>query len=227
MSAGLGAIPFFRGADKALLKRFDARAKPANYEAGQIVVDFDEVSDDVFFLLTGGVCVVVRAPSGKETILGDIVAGAFVGEMSAIDARPRSACVTALHRTRLIRLRGADFMALTTASPVLAARLLRVLSVRVRALNERLLEHSSLGVRGRLYAELLRQARPRADGGPPVISPPPVQHVLAARIGARREAVSREIARLVRAGILVRARGTLSIVRADTLRAAIATELGA
>ncbi len=103
---------------------------------------------------------------------------------------------------------------------------MQLLSERVRTGNARLVEHAALTIRFRLYAELLREARPRAPGSPErIISPPPVQQVLAGRIGARREAVSREIADLIRRGVVSRGRAGLILHRPEVLEAAVASEL--
>jgi CRP-like cAMP-binding protein len=183
---------------------------------GQGVVDFDDPTTDVFFVVTGQVRIAVRTPGGQELILEDIPAGGFFGEMAAIDGAPRSASVTALNRSRIGRLPGADFLGMSTGTPELAHRLMQILARRLRLMNERMLDMTSLDIRHRLYAELLRLAVPAADGTR-LISPPPVQHILASRIGARREPVSREIAQLVRSGIVQRARGALVLSRPDTL----------
>ncbi|WP_376094867.1 Crp/Fnr family transcriptional regulator [Roseomonas sp. CCTCC AB2023176] len=192
-----------------------------------MILDFDEASDAVFFVLSGGVRVAVRSPGGAELILGDIGPGGFFGEMAAIDGLPRSACVTALHRSFVCRLAGAQFMELVTEAPALARDLLRVLAARLRDANARLLDFTTLGARHRVYAELLRSARASTTGDERVISPPPSQQVIASRIGLRREAVSREVARLIRDGMLERRRGGLVITRPAVLEAELAPLLSA
>ncbi len=52
-------------------------------------------------------------------------------------------------------------------------------------------EFSTLDVRGRIHAELLRLARPERGGADRVISPPPTHAELAARVSCQREAVTR------------------------------------
>lgn len=86
----------------------------------------------------------------------------------------------------------------------LGRRLITVLAERLRAQNRRLLEYAALPTRQRLCAELLRLARPRSReaGGGLAVFPPPPRPELAARIGARREAVSRDLMELARTGRL-------------------------
>jgi CRP/FNR family transcriptional regulator, cyclic AMP receptor protein len=222
----LDDIPLFKGLEPELLRRFSGRESWASHEPGSLVVDFDDVSTDVFFIVTGSVRAVVRTAGGREVILGDLVAGQVFGEMSAIDEAPRSASIAVLNRATVARMAGATFMELATHSPTVARRLMRILTDRVRLGNARLVEHSSLTIRYRLYAELLREARPRRNGAPEmVISPPPTQQTLAGRIGGRREAVSREMAELLRQGVLSRTPAALVIHQPQWLRDAIEREL--
>ena len=60
--------------------------------------DFDDLSTDIYFLLSGEVRVLIRTQSGKEVILGEMRGGQLFGELAAIDGVKRSANVTALTR---------------------------------------------------------------------------------------------------------------------------------
>ncbi len=225
-STNLSEIPLFKDAEPETLRRFAGREAWAIYDPGAVVVDFDDVSTDVFFIVTGSARAVVRTPGGREVILGDLSAGQIFGEMAAIDEAPRSANITVLNTAKVARMSGATFMDLVTQSPIVARRLMKILTERVRTGNAKLVEHASLTIRYRLYAELLREARPRKAGGDElIISPPPTQTILAGRIGGRREAVSREIADLLRRGVVSRTPAALVIVKPQWLQDAIAREL--
>jgi CRP/FNR family transcriptional regulator, cyclic AMP receptor protein len=222
----LNDIPLFNGAEPEIMRRYMGRERWATHEPGSLVVDFDDVTTDVFFIVSGAVRAVVRTAGGREVILGDLVAGQVFGEMAAIDEAPRSASISVLNRASVVRMSGPTFMELATQSPIIARRLLQILSERVRVGNARLVEHSSLTIRFRLYAQLLREARPRKAGSDElIISPPPTQQILASRIGGRREAVSREFADLLRQGVLIRTPAALVIARPHWLRDAIEREL--
>ena len=69
----------------------------------------------------------------------------------------------------------------------------------------------------RLHAELLRNSRRRRNGAL-IISPPPTHQDLASRIGSQREAVSKELNRLEREGVITRSRVAIEIVREGVLR---------
>jgi CRP/FNR family transcriptional regulator, cyclic AMP receptor protein len=219
-------IQLLQGVEPAVASRVALRISQSTYEAGALVLDFEDVSTDVFFVDSGSVRVVVRNAGGQEVILGDLHAGAIFGEMAAIDDAPRSANITALHKAKVSRMSGQAFRDMAAEIPLVALRVMRVLTGRIRLGNERLLELATLPLRHRLYAELLREARPRPSNGEWVISPPPLQHVLAARIGGRREAVSREMAEMIRKKLLKRTTAALVIQSPDELRAELDKHLG-
>ena len=57
------------------------------------------------------------------------------------------------------------------------------------------------------------------------MTPPPYHHVLAARIGCRREQVTREFTVMAAEGLVDRTRGALVIRRPDLLEARVAEAL--
>lgn len=216
-SGDLTDIPFFRRLDHSVAEAYGSQAVWLAAAPDELVLDFEDATNDVFFVISGRVRVVVRALGGQELVLTDIAAGSFFGEMAAIDGGPRSASVTALVRTRICKLPGRAFMQLLSQAPELSQDIMRVLVGRIRELTQRLFELSHLDIRRRLHAELLRAAGPPGPQGERVISPPPLQQILAGRVGARREPVSREIARLIREGTLARTRGALIIRKPQAL----------
>lgn len=220
----LKQLPFFAGVSEDILVVLAARSRWQIYASGEVVVDSGDPTDEVFFVAEGAVRVVVRTALGYEAILNDLGAGSFFGELAAIDGVPRSANVTALQRTRLCAVPGPAFMDAALGSPVAGLRLMRLLASRLRAKDDRLLEFMALPVRQRLMAELLRLSRDRG-GGERTLSPPPQQHVLAARIGTRRETVSREMAEMARGGLLTVGRRAIVLHRPDALQAEIEARL--
>jgi hypothetical protein len=73
------------------------------------------------------------------------------------------------------------------------------------------MEHVVLEVKSRLYSEPLQLSAPRVGAaGERIVSPPPVHHVLAARIGCRREQVTRDFSALADEGLVTKMRGALT-----------------
>ncbi|MGV6873666.1 Crp/Fnr family transcriptional regulator [Pseudochelatococcus sp. B33] len=214
----LGRVPFFQDAGIDL-DRFAPRLHWRRFVTGEVLIDYEDKSTDVYFLVSGEVRVLVRTQAGREIILDDMRAGQFFGELAAIDGIGRSANVAALTQGEVCVVPASVFRDIVFASPAVADRLLRLLAQRVRELNARLTEHAVLDLRHRLYAELLRLSAARVGHpGERVISPPPYHHVLAARIGCRREQVTREFTTLSRDGIVERTRGALVLKQPEVLR---------
>ena len=220
--ARLGGVSLFTDAGVDL-SRFESRSHWRRFEPDEILVDFDDLSTDVYFLLSGEVRVLIRTQSGKEVILGEMRGGQLFGELAAIDGIKRSANVTALTRGEVCVMPSPVFRELIFSAPPVADLLLRLLAGRVRELNGRLMEQAVLDLRHRLYSELLRLSVPRAgEAKERVITPPPYHHVLAARIGCRREQITREFSAMAQEGLAERTRGALVIKRPDILEARIA-----
>lgn len=227
MTVSLASVALFKSLTPEEVQSFDGRVSFRRFEENELVIDYDDVSNDVYFILTGQVRVLYRAITGKEVILGELPAGSFFGELSAIDGVGRSANVTALVRSQMCIMPGPVFIELVTKSPEITKALLGILATRIRALNTKLAEHSFLQTKHRLYAEVLRLSQPRAGHpGHRVVSPPPFHHDLAARIGCRREAVSRELSALEKEGVVQKSRGALILVQPETLNRRITAALG-
>ncbi len=228
-TARLSRIPFFGGANAAILMDIVPRIQWLTLQAGEQAIGFGDRTDDVFLIEEGAVRVIVQTRLGHETIFGDLGAGELFGEIAAIDSAPRSASVTALHLTHLCKIPAECFLRVVLGSPDVGRRLLEKLVERLRLQDERNLELAFLPVRLRLVAELLRLSRPRGMPQIPaarVISPPPPHHVLAARIGARREAISRELSILAKEGLLTTTSRSIVLMQPVALQALVDSMIG-
>lgn len=215
----LAGLQFFKDATDIDLEKFARRVSWRKIDEEQVIVDFEDQSDDVYFLASGEVRILVRTPGGKEVILSDMQAGQYFGELAAIDGVPRSANVTGLTKCEICIVSSAVFREIIFSSKILQDKLMKLLARRVRDLNSRLIEHTVLDVRHRLYAELLRQAQPRS-GNPAekIVSPPPFHHVLAGRVGCRREQITRELSHMVADNLAEKTRGGLVLKNPDKMR---------
>jgi CRP/FNR family cyclic AMP-dependent transcriptional regulator len=205
----------------------ERRAAKRRFAQDELVLDYEDESTDVYFVVSGAVRVLIRTPNGKEMLLADLGPGEFIGETTAIDGGARSANVTATMSTELLIIPCEAFLEAVHSTPAVCDRLLRLMTSRIRDLNERMFERNVLDVRHRLYADLIRLSRPRAGHGDQrILSPPPPHHDLAARIGCRREQVSREITAMEAEGLAEKTRGGLVILRPAEVgrRIALATD---
>ena len=218
----LTGIKLFKGLEIDLAP-FEARANWRRFDPEEVLVDFDEPSTDVYFLLSGEVRVLMRTASGKEVILHEMKPGDLFGELAALDGVPRSANVTALTRGEACVMPATVFKEMLFSYQPVAERLFCLMASRIRELNARFMEQTVLDLRHRLYSELLRLSTPRQDkSGERVITPPPFHHIVAARIGCRREQITREFTMLSQEGLIERTRGALILRQPDVLKARVA-----
>jgi CRP-like cAMP-binding protein len=110
------------------------------------------------------------------------------------------------------------FRELLRTEPAVAQALLVQFVTRIRALTTRVYEFSILAVKNRIQAELLRLASlgPR-EGKSARIVPAPTHVEIASRVSTHREAVTRELNRLARIGIIERRGGTLLVKNVEEL----------
>lgn len=208
----LGRVGLFAGLPAPELAELAGRLRIRIIAGGQQVVGQEERDDGaVFFLLAGRARVTVIARDGRSVTLHELGPGEMFGDLAAVDGAPRSASVEAVTALRVAVMERSDFVDLITHSPALSLNMLRLLAGRTRAQNERLFEQRTLGLGQRLAAELVRRAQPGRGDRSAVISPAPRQLDLADLLGARRESVTREWARLRRDGLVRRAADRLIV----------------
>lgn len=215
----LSDIPLFAELTPDQSQKYASSCSWRDFNEHELVIDIEDESNDVRFVVSGSVRVIVRIAVGKEVILGEMGEGAFFGEISAIDDSPRSANVTTLTRSKICTMPASVFRQILREVPEVTMKILVMFAERVRSLNMRLAEHSFLQAKHRLYSELLRLSKPRAaNASHRIVSPPPTQRELAERIGTRREVVSRELNALERAGHIEKARGGIVILNVGELQ---------
>jgi CRP/FNR family transcriptional regulator, cyclic AMP receptor protein len=156
--------------------------------------------------------------TGREVGFRDLGAGEMFGELAAIDGLPRSTHIVALRPSFIATLPGAVFGSALEREPALALYVMRRLARLVRLLSDRVVEFSTLGVRNRIHAELLRLARQgKVSGRQARVENPPTHAEMATLISTHREAVTRELRSLTQAGLIRRERGALVILDLDRL----------
>lgn len=216
----LRRFAFFQPFGEGALAELAAVARWRNYAAGQTVLEAGDPTQDLFFVAEGELRVVTRSSSGHEIVLNDIGPGQFFGEIAAIDGGLRSTGVVALTAARACVIAAKPFMRFALSTPEASLELMRRLSTLVREKDNRLLELTVLPVRARLISLLLRLGRPHAQGAL-AVSPPRPHHELAARIGTRREMVSRTLNGLQRDKLVTAIRGGLLLPSPRALEAEV------
>ena len=217
--AALGRVPILAGVPRPHLEQLAAACRWREYDSGEQIVSYDDPSNEVFFLASGRVRAIIYSADGKAVVFTDLKPGAMFGEIAAIDRGPRSATIEAIETCTVASLTASQFEALLLREPTAALATLRHVTQEVRRLSERVLEFSTLVVRNRIQAELLRLALDAGvQDGQASLSPGPSLSDLANRVSTHREAVSRELSRLSSIGLLRREGGDLRVTDVARLK---------
>lgn len=197
-----------RSARQALVKRARWRRVSAGYAA----LDPECLARDVSFIAKGRVRVVTHCASGRDIAFEDIGVGGFFGELAAIDGGPRSASVFAVEESLLGDLHSQTFLSAITSHPDVAIDVMKRLAFMVRQASKRVVDISTLSVRGRIAVELVRLAAVgTVDGNSAVIRPFPSHADIASRVSTTRETVARTLSAMARMGLVRRQRESLVV----------------
>jgi CRP-like cAMP-binding protein len=176
------------------------------------VIPYKDESDDVYFIGSGSVRVIIYSFYGKEISYQDLVPGELFGELSAIDQLPRTANVIALEDSTIGLMTRRDFWKVIDQYPSFAGAVLKRLANMVRFLANRVYQYGALDVKGRVRAEVLRLARENASGSDvATINSFPTHTEIANRVNTHREAVTRELNELSRMGLIEQDQRILSV----------------
>jgi CRP-like cAMP-binding protein len=187
-----------------------------HFQRGQRLFDQGDPGRHVYVILEGAVKVVQLEPDGGQAMLTVRTVGDVVGDMAALDGRPRSATVTALS-SLLGRMLTAEQFRRYVDRPGVAAGFTKYLLARLREADERGTELALLPVRVRLARCLLRLAVvPPSDPTVRLVSLP--QAAIAQLVGASRNAIVAELATLRSARVIATRRGAVVIEDVAALR---------
>jgi CRP/FNR family transcriptional regulator, cyclic AMP receptor protein len=199
---------------------FKSRGRPVLYTAGQQILASGSLDTDVFWIQKGSVMFSLMSAHGKEVILRNLTNGDIFGESAPITKTPRSVDATAINECLILRLNGSEFIGLLNATPEVGVWLTHVLAQRVVDLSSKVFEMATLPVAGRLQLKLIRLGETSALGHDrKLIKSLPTHLELASIIGTQREAVTRELRLLEKAGIVAKKGKDLEVVSMTKLRA--------
>jgi len=218
----LAGIKLFGPLDEAERQRLESRCTWRRYAAGETVLERGSDSREVLFIVTGSVNILNVSLTGREVAYARLDAGDCFGELAAIDGEPRSATVVAAESTLVGVLPSARFIELLRGHAEVTFTLLQRLTGMVRMGDVRIMELSTLAATQRVYAEILRMARP--DAAVPslwVIHPLPPLREIASRISTTRETVARALSQLYPTGLVRRKGKSLYIPDRDKLEVAL------
>ncbi len=209
-----------------ILKSLDARTlaslardcRWSRYESGEVVVAEREKTSDIYFICQGRVTAKTYSNKGKVVTYAELAAGTVFGELVTFDGKPRSAYIIAMEESLIVSLSSTTFRIFLEENPSSLWRLAANLADRLRSMDEKIFEFSTLGARNRIHAEILRLSREQTNlDGLARISPVPTHAELASRTNTTRESVTRELNYLKNIGLIDADRSQLTILDTESL----------
>jgi CRP-like cAMP-binding protein len=209
---GLRSIKLLEGVSKERLESLARECAWRRYEPEQRIISRNAPDRDVHLIVSGRVRITTYSAAGRQVTFRDEDAGTLLGDMAAIDGKPRSADAVALSGVLTASMSPAAFRRLLQDEPAVAERLLQRLAGLVRLLSERVIDLSTLGVQNRIHAELLRLAREAGvSRNTARIDPAPRHADIASQVSTYREQVTRELSALAKSAIVAKEGGALLV----------------
>lgn len=113
--------------------------KMVTYNEGQSICREGEAGHSMFVMIRGGAQVLINSFSDHPTPIDSITEGAFFGEMSLLEGRPRSASVVAISdNTMVLEISENDFPMLLLNANSITFRLLQTLNYRLNSMLDKI-----------------------------------------------------------------------------------------
>ena len=209
---GLKRVKLLQGVPEAALEALARQCRWRRFGAEEHIISREAPDDDVYLIVSGRVRVTAFSAGGRQVTYGDMGAGQWFGDFSAIDGCSRSADVLALEDTLVAALRPALFQRLLSEHPAVSQCMLRRLVGCVRELTDRVYDLTTLGVQNRVHAEILRLAKQSGvRDNTARIDPAPKHADIAGHISTYREQVTRELSAMVKQGLVERSGAALVV----------------
>jgi CRP/FNR family transcriptional regulator, cyclic AMP receptor protein len=218
----LSRVPLFSELSREDLERISRVAVPRSFPPGVRVFHEGDHSDACFVVRSGDLRVTREHSDGRAIALATFGPGDIFGELAMLDGEARSASVETLTESELLALPASDVRRLLADHPKISVKLIAALTRRLRETNERVARQSFQTVPSRVAGVLTQLvAEETASEGRQGVTVRMTQADLAQLAGTSRESVSRFLATLERAGVVMVGRGRVTVLEPRRLRAYI------
>lgn len=185
----LKEIPLFQNLTDEQLDFLSNMTRRFTYKKDSIIINQGDSGNSLYVILRGELKVTALGSGGKQIILAFLGQGNFVGELSLLDDAPRSATVQATEDTETMQVTQEVFHSFVESFPETLLPMLRMMSARLRELDETVCLLATHGVYGRVRETLLKKAV--EENGVQVLYRRFTQEEIAEMVGSSREMVSR------------------------------------
>ncbi|MEY4251723.1 MAG: hypothetical protein RL691_604 [Actinomycetota bacterium] len=191
----LADTEFFADAPASMLADVAASGKIRNLVRGDVLFEAGDDPDSIYVVLTGRIAIALgnRPFDHRESVIALMEEGDLFGEMGMLDKSARSAGARALETSTVLEIPYTSVLDQLNASTSLMWNVVRMLSRRLRAMDQALADSVFLDVTGRTAKRLVD-----LSGGKDEFMLPVTQEELAGMVGASRERVNKAIASFIK-----------------------------
>jgi CRP/FNR family transcriptional regulator, cyclic AMP receptor protein len=220
----LARVPLFAALSEPERARIARVAVRRSYPTGSIIIREGDSGDTCYVMRSGRGRITHEHPDGRAITLTNVGPGEIFGELAMFGGDVRSATVEAIDDVEVLAILADDLKRLLKEHPGISVKLLEALSQKLRDSNERIARQSFQNVSSRVAGALARLIE--TEGGASVVHSQneaeivvhSTQADLAQLAGASREATSRFLGTLQRAGIVTCRRGRVIVHTPEALR---------
>lgn len=206
----------FRDAPQTVTERLAVRAQPLTFRCGQRIFCRGDESHGLLAVVSGHVRISTPCPEGRSELIMNLIGPNEVfGEIALLDDGPRTADAVAATRCYLLLLERRDLLPLVNDFPMLAIRLLAILSGRLRRTSQQLSDHAFVCAEQRLAKTLLTLAGDPDRNGGRVLT---TQRELGHMVGLSREGINRYLSAWQRKGYVMLAPGACTVFNRKALQ---------
>ncbi|MEY3656004.1 MAG: hypothetical protein RL114_362, partial [Actinomycetota bacterium] len=172
-----------------------AAGKVRELVRGDVLFEVGDEPDSIYVVLSGRIAIAIgnRPFDHRESVIALMDEGDLFGDMGMLDKSPRSAGARALEASSVLEIPYAAVIEQLDKSSALLWNVIRMLSRRLRAMDQALADSVFLDVTGRTAKRLLE-----LSAGKDEFTLPVTQEELAGMVGASRERVNKAIASFIK-----------------------------
>ncbi|GIU02372.1 cAMP-activated global transcriptional regulator CRP [Shewanella morhuae] len=183
------------------------------YPAKSTLIHAGEDSDTLYYIVKGGVAVLIKDEEGKEMILSYLNQGDFIGELGLFEEQAeRTAWVRAKQACEIAEISYKKFRQLIQVNPEILMKLSAQMAYRLQSTSQKVGDLAFLDVAGRIAQTLLHLAKlPDAMTHPDGMQIKITRQEIGQIVGCSRETVGR-ILKMLEEQNLIQAHGKTIVV---------------
>jgi len=204
LDSSLKTIPLFQSFSDADFEHLSMSLRVQRLRKKQPLFQKGDEGTALYIVKKGKIKIVLPSKVGEEVILSIFSEGAFLGEMSLLDKKPRSANAVAMEESEVYVLNRTDFLSFLQKNENAIKCILSCLSERLRKTDDLLEDASFLSVSAKLAKKLIDLGREFGvkDKDRIRIGLRLTQQDIADLVGTTRESINKEIRVLREKGLV-------------------------